>query len=249
MTRRENDSDEEAHGTISARFLSALTHELRTPLGSVLMLAEMLVDDARRGGDAAERKVTRARKVHLAALDMRDLIDQAATLARIESGRARVELAEVPVERLSGQLLRAAREHQALVRAPEVHLTSDVPETIVTDRRLLSQLVGSLVGDVIPDESEEVTITLSSTQAGADGATGLAIDVHHPDVVVGADQVELLFEPFQPGPASSGRRHGGQSLNLTIARAWCRRLGGSLEARRGPAGGLTFRLVLPLENA
>ncbi len=243
MTSKKIDTDESAAHR-HARFLSALAHELRTPLGSVLILAEMMVA-ADGSGNMSGRTKSRAGKLQQAALDMRDLIDQVAQLARIESGRVPVDNDVVAVDSLASQINQVLRERNDTGPWPEVRILEGTPGLLHTDRNRLAEIVSCLVGDVVVDEESAVKIVIRREPPAPDSTTGIVIDVCHAGVDLPANRLEAIFEPFQNAFKQSERHHGGQSLRLTIAHALSHQLGGILSVRQEPEGSLTFQLVLP----
>ncbi|MCG8458288.1 MAG: HAMP domain-containing histidine kinase [Holophagales bacterium] len=215
------------------RVLSGLVHELRTPLGSILMLSEMLAEPGEADADRRQ-----AQKIHRAAQDIRALLDQVALLARIEDGQLRPEVEEV----LLTDFLAALEEQLGeLPAAPSVECSADAPRVVATDPRLLGEAVRCLLPQQAAGERIRVRFGPSP---GRSGGGGLRICILRPSSPVERSQLDLLFEPFHPAVRASARRHGGQSLDLTLARALVRFLGGSISATVGGDGGLEISVDL-----
>ena len=209
-----------------SRFLSTLGHELRTPLGSVLMLAEMLADgDSSAAGEA--------RRIHRAAVDMQELIEQVSRLARIEGGRI-----EPHWEELSGAAVATALEKRFAARDPRVRVETrpGLPCSLTTDLELVLEVVGRLLS-----AEAESTVVLGHDPRSRDG---LVIRVRRPAPGLRAADLIYLFEPFHPAARIFRRRHGGQSLDPAVAQALTVLLGGTVSAILLPGEGLEVALHL-----
>ncbi len=217
-----------------SHFISKLGHELRTPLGSVLMMAELLADN--RPGNLTDKQLAYARKIHQAASEMRALLDETSVLAKIEGGRLELFPDQV-------QLADLAHTIEASYRLP-VELTDGLPASVETDRLRLEQILETLIESAVaasgdgavairfaPSDRRDMAISITVTQEGS---------------TVPEDQREAIFEPFsQADPRTRRRAGGGQSLALPIARALARLAGGELTVEAAEGGGTAFRLELP----
>ena len=117
-------------------FVSKLGHELRTPLGSVLMMAELLAENG--PGNLTEKQLAYARKIHRAASEMRALLDETSILAKIEGGRLELYAQELALAELG--------RHVEEIHGVRVELAADAPASVVTDRSRLERIFAALVG-------------------------------------------------------------------------------------------------------
>ncbi len=232
--------------TPETRFLSGLTHELRTPLGSILMLAELLAEllASNRSGTLAAKDLEYVEKIQQAALDVRGLIDETGSLNRINSGRVTPSTTDVSPRALARRLeesQRPAAEKKQLRLT--VSLEEELAETVVVDGRLLERILGILVENAIrTTASGKVMVELGRPVAG-----NLEIRVCDGAPAVPEDQRRAIFEPFGHTGPQTRRKLGGQSLALPIARRLSRLLGGDLELVSSGRGN-TFVLSLPVED-
>lgn len=218
------------------RFLSAFAHELRTPLASFGMLADLLFDSAgARLGEPERRYCENMREV---ARDMQGLVGEMAELVRLLDGRAGARTGDVALERLVEEAEAAVRM-RAWARGVALGGSLDpaLPRRLRGDaerlRRILELLLGAAAGQARSEVSyrldlqgDDLRVTVSS-----DGP---------PLPEAGQD---VLFEPFGER-LQTARAGGGRSLALPLALELARLLGGTLEAaNRG--GRPTFDLVLP----
>ncbi len=236
-SRRDQRIDEKkaAH----ARFLRGLAHEVRTPLGSILMLTELLADGA---DELTEKQLGQVRKIRRAAADVSLLIDQVSSLAKVADGRLTASWGAVDLEEVVGEL-----HGETAARAREKGLTFEVrwapgaPKALSTDRLILRQVLEHLLKHAL-GATREGGITL--TVAAGDGE--LALAVRDRGAAVPQGEREAFFEPFPAAGARTRRSAGGTALALPLAKALSNVLRGRLELESGDERGVTLTLLLPL---
>ncbi|HSG41213.1 MAG TPA: HAMP domain-containing sensor histidine kinase [Thermoanaerobaculia bacterium] len=221
------------------RFLSAFTHELRTPLASLRMLAELLATSQSHLGDQEKRYTENIQEV---VQDIQALVGDVAELSRLLAGRAPGRPAEIVLEQLIDQVKEAVRPwawERGIVLKDS--LDPALPRLIQSDPDHLRQALGMLVGAAVSHAESEVSFRLDL----GDGDLRVVISSDGPPFAEAA--LPSIFEPFDNGSRAS-RRRGGRSLALPLANELTRTLGGTLRAsNRG--GRPTFELSLPLDGA
>lgn len=222
-----------------ARFLSGLTHELRTPLTSILMMSELLAENAAAHLD--EREVRYARNVHEAASDLLALVDQAGEMGRVAAGRVRVEPAAVDLaglaRRLEERLGPAAAEAGASLA---VTLDPGAPASLVTDGQLLERVVHLLVESAAKAAGGGTVRVVVGRPAGG----AVTVTVADPGPPVPEDERARLLDPFAVVGSRTSRRFGGSGLGLPLAGALSALLGATLVVGEAD-GGTAITLGLP----
>jgi two-component system chemotaxis sensor kinase CheA len=231
--------------TVSAyksQFLANMSHELRTPLNSMLLLSSLLAEN--EGGRLTDKQVEFAGTIHAAGQDLLSLIDQVLDLARIESGKQEtiiepVSLLEVAVH--AKRVFEPLAENKGLEF--RLHVDTDAPEIIHTDRRRLEQILINLIGNAIKF-TDQGSVALSIARSDdASGSVMLSISDTGPGIP--PEHRDRIFAPFEQLDASTQRKHGGSGLGLSIARELSTLLGGHLMLSTFTERGSTFRLYLP----
>jgi signal transduction histidine kinase len=222
----------------SPRSISGLIHELRTPLASLLVSAELLADDTRLG----ERQSRLARSLHDAAADLRALIDDLGELNRIRGGR--VEPAAAPVELVSllEELAATVRDRLA-TDGVELAVAVDPasPAEVRTDRSRLLRALHELVLSAAKSGARRIEVRA----AMEDSPPRLLLTVSDDGERLDAPGVEALCEPFALAHARTRRVHGGMGLGPALARAIARLLGGDVSITSDDTG-TSALLSLPL---
>ncbi len=218
------------------RFLSAFVHELRTPLASFRMLADLMAE-APQGhlGDQERRYSENIREV---VQDIQGLVGDVGELARLLAGKVLIRPEEVVLEKLVEEVEGVVRP-----RAWEggIGLTDSLdpalPELFRTDRARLRQALILLLSATVSHAKSEVFFRLD-----IDGQDlHIVISSDGPPFPEGSPQA--LFEPFHDG-VRAARLSGGRSLALPLANELARAVGGTLRAEnRG--GRPAFDLCVP----
>ena len=215
------------------RFLSALSQELRTPVGSILMLSELITSGDGRGA------VERARTIHGLALDLRELIDEVGELARLDQGRARLIIENVPTAVLAADVERTLTAKAPSGRPLLATSADDLPATVRIDRERVAQIVTALAAGLNQAEGRSIRLQVEGADDGA-----VAVRLLDTVADTGPDDVEELFRPFGTPSRRTSRTHGGQSLRMAIARRMARAMAGDLTARASEEGlELTLRVL------
>lgn len=230
-----------------ARFLGSVAHELRTPLGSLLILADLLAEN--RGGRLSAEEVEHARNIHRAGLDLREILDEVLELVRIEAGLVELRCEPVQLDGLLSELegeLRSEAEARGLELVVELH--AGLPASITTDRHLVEQIVRTLLCNAMrstPKGRLRVRCGWPGDSAGG-ARRKVLIEIEDQAPALPPEKWQAIFEPLAAPEARISRKHGGMGLELAIARQKAELLGGRLEMRATAGQGNTFALELPL---
>jgi signal transduction histidine kinase/CheY-like chemotaxis protein len=221
------------------QFLATVSHELRTPLNAILGWADML-----RTQKIEEGMRDRAsRSIYENARRQARMIDELLDVARIVSGKLRVERTAVDLD----QVVRAAIEVvEAAAEAKQVSIDVDMESPIdgvYGDSARLQQIVWNLLSNAVKftEDGGQVRVTLRRVQ----GAAEIAVS----DNGVGIPPAFLpsVFEPFRQADASSTRRHGGLGLGLSIVKHLVEAHGGTISVvSEGEGKGAMFTVKLPI---
>jgi len=226
-------------------FLRTASHEIRTPIASILGIADLLDrDDIGDAGRADLLVRLRANCQSLLAL-VANVLD----LSRIEADKIVLTYEPVSPLQLVQEVVRSL-EQDARAKGVAVRIDFEMGSspTISTDRLRLRQILVNVIGNAVKfTPSGEVRASLAAHRA-ADGER-LTIDVADTGIGIAPHQVARLFEPFGQADAVA-RVHGGTGLGLALSRRLAEQLGGSLELVSSEVGrGSTFRLMLPARGA
>jgi two-component system sensor histidine kinase KdpD len=215
--------------------LAALSHDLRTPLTSLMVQTESLAHSAPplAPGQRAMADALRDEMVRMSML-VTNLLD----MARIESGEVKLKLQWQAIEEVIGSALRASRAaiagHVVLTQVPPSLPLVQYDAVLI--ERVLSNLLEN-AGKYTPSGS---TITVSAEPHGM----WLNVSVADDGPGLPPGQEESVFEKFARGERESAKP--GVGLGLAICRAIVGAHGGTIHASNRPGGGAVFVFTLPL---
>jgi len=215
--------------------LAALSHDLRTPLTSLVGLAESL---ARSKPALAPSQLELADALRQESLRLSTMVANLLDMARIESGAVQLKLQWQPLEEVVGTALRASapllREHTVRTELP-----ATLP-LVRYDAVLIERVLCNLLENAVKYTPPGSTIAISASVA----RPLLRVTVSDDGPGLPAGQEEAIFEKFTRGESESARP--GVGLGLSICRAIVAAHGGTIAAATPSQGGAAITFTLPL---
>ncbi|HKC42899.1 MAG TPA: sensor histidine kinase KdpD [Burkholderiales bacterium] len=216
--------------------LAAISHDLRTPLASIVGASSSLLERGERMDPPGRHELARA--IHEEAQRMSGLIDNVLDMARLQSGAANLNRQWHPLEELVGATLKRLETTLAGHRV-QTHIPGDLP-LVNVDGVLIGQVLANLLENAAKYTPRGTTIAISA-EVGHDE---LVVSVADEGPGLPAGEEERIFDKFHraapEGPQS------GVGLGLSICKAIVQAHGGTIAAENLPAGGAVFRFTLPL---
>jgi len=218
------------------QFLSAFVHELRTPLASFRMLADLLAEAPKEHLGSQERRYSE--NIREVVQDIQALVGDAGELSRLLDGRVQIRPEGVNLEKLVDEVEETVRPGAweggiALTDS----LDPALPAVFLTDRDRLRQLLVLLSNAAVSHAKSEVFLQLDM-----DGRNLRAV-ISSDGLPIPEGPPQALFTPFNDGYRAP-RQRGGRSLALPLASELARALGGTLRAENRE-GKPVFELSLP----
>jgi signal transduction histidine kinase len=227
------------------RFVSTVTHELRTPMTTLRLYLDMLA-----GGMITDekRKTEYLHTLNTETDRLNRLIGNVLDFSRLENQRPRLNKTQVVLGDLLAQIHSTweSRCHDAQ-KELIVENIIESPLTLVTDPHLVQQILGNLIDNACKYSrgADDRRIWLRARREGQQGVI-LEVEDRGPGVL-SKDQ-RSIFRPFRRGQDADVTA-GGVGLGLALAHRWAQLLGGRLclhSSTKSP--GACFRLELPLHQ-
>lgn len=235
---------EQQAGQDKSEFLARISHDIRTPLNSMLLLANALADNREQNLTSDQEQC--AKVLAGAGFDLLALVNDLLDLTKLGAGKLQLAFEEVDtaslIRHVSGQFqpLASAEGLELLV-----DLRPDVPETFVTDPRRLRQILWNLLSNALKyTRVGSVTLTASLTESG-----GIAFKVQDTGDGIPADQLECIFSPYHQLDRDIRSSAGGTGLGLSIVKELTAALGGELDVGSQLGEGTWFEVRLPIRAA
>jgi signal transduction histidine kinase/CheY-like chemotaxis protein/purine-cytosine permease-like protein len=230
----------EAANLAKSRYVTGISHELRTPLNTILGYAQLLQRDASVGTKQRDALgIIRRSGEHLASL-----IDGLLDIARIEAGKLHLHRGEIRFGEFLEQLVSMFRL-QAEAKGLEFRYVTEgsLPAVVNGDEKRLQQILINLLSNAIKfTEKGSVTLRVIYRRQIA------TFEVIDTGQGIAADELDLIFEPFERGSTRTGDAIPGTGLGLTISKLLTVIMGGQLSVESQPGAGSTFRVRLMLST-
>jgi signal transduction histidine kinase len=223
-----------------AQFLAVVSHEMRTPLTSIISFSELLRGEAAgltpeglRFLGIIERNADRLLR----------LIDDLLMLNRIEAGGLPLELTEVSLPDLAAEAVKSATP-VAAKSGVTVHLDAGEGPRVLADPRRLTQVLDNLIGNAVKFSHVDGLVRVRLRYLRGTWR----IDVSDTGIGIPADEAARLFGPFVRG--SNARLAGlpGTGLGLAIVESLVEMHGGHLKVESVLDEGTTFSVFLPVRT-
>lgn len=225
---------------LKTEFIGVASHELRTPVTSLILANQLLIEGAVGELTEGQREVVDAQQQDLNRLEklMRDLLD----VTRLEAGSSppRMEMV-TPKELVHGPMTtlrpQAARKGLTL----NVIVPEDLPK-IRADRMQIGRVLTNLVANAIRHTNTGGVVTVRASASDKD----VSFRVEDTGEGIPKDYLVHVFERFVQVP---GATQGGAGLGLSIAQNIVRAHGGQMAVESEEGRGSTFSFNIPIELA
>jgi len=222
-------------------FVSHVSHELKTPLSSIMAYVEMLMD-----GEAGDEETCRRfySVIQEQAQRLRRLIDNILNISRIESGLIKVNRKPVSVTILIKEAVQMIRSYAGEKDIELIEQTPIVFDQVYADRDMITQVIINLLSNAVKYTPNGGTVRIDSRINQADGLVRVAVS----DTGVGIPETELehIFDKFyRVGENNKCAKGTGLGLNLVkqiVEKVHNGRMFVSSEAGKGS----TFSFELPV---
>jgi CheY-like chemotaxis protein len=227
---------------VHTRMLTALNHEIRTPLTGILGMSDLLLESSL---SAEQREYVQSTR--LCAESLLESLSNALEYASVMAGQ--LQLAESPfhlheVIRSSVAALQSRAEGRGIfVQLITEHPDDGSPEVVIGDAVRLRQVIGILISHAIGAcIQDEISVAVSTFCEAPFRQLTLTVSVgdNGPDITV--ERLNSIFEP----PENAGYAQARLELGLPLAFRLVQAMGGDLSAEAITGAGVLFTVTLPL---
>jgi len=224
---------------LKSRFLSYLSHEFRTPLGSIRSIGRILLDEL--DGPLLPEQRKQLEFIQSSSLELMDMVNDLLDLARVEAGRITVSPAWFDMLDLFAALRGMFRP---ILQNEQVRLVFEEPGRVVrlyTDDKRVAQILRNFISNALKftprgevrvrarvDDEDLVTFAVSDTGIG-----------------IAPEHLCSMFKDFMQLDSPLQRRLGGTGLGLSLSRRFAEILGGEVSVESELGVGSTFFLRIP----
>jgi signal transduction histidine kinase len=225
---------------LKSRFLSYMSHEFRTPLGSIRSLARILLD--RLDGPLSSEQEKQVQFIQDAATELTEMVGDLLDLAKVEAGRVTISPGWFEMVDLFSAL---RGMFKPILSSDSVSLVFEEPigvPAIYTDDKKLAQILRNFISNALKFTSEgEVRVTASL--ADSDHVTFAVADT---GIGIAAEYLDALFQDFVQIDAPIQKTLRGTGLGLSLSKKLALLLGGNVHVTSIVGAGSVFSVTIPV---
>ena len=222
---------------------ASISHDLRTPLGSIRAMAEALADGV--VSEPGERRDYYER-IRRDTERLTRMVDELFDLAQIDAGAMRLQVSPLRLDDVAAEVVAAM---QPLAREAGVELVLHVsgePSMAAIDGARMERAIGNLVRNALEHSPEGEAVRVA---VGPDGPSGVTLSVHNRGTAIPSAELARVWERFYRGDSSRtrGGRGGadGAGLGLAIVKGIVETHEGRVAVTSDAEAGTTFSMWLP----
>ncbi len=224
-------------------FLSKMSHEFRTPLNSILGMANLAREHV-PGGEVEEYLDL----VIESGKSLLDMVNSVLDYSRIDSKHLGTELSVFDIPRVVERLTDRFR-HQASHRniTFTISISEEIPHGLLCDGEKCFQIIQNLVSNALKfTESGTVLLSITASEPVTENSGQMLITVTDTGIGITAAQQTDIYEAFTQADGSATRTFGGTGLGLAIVRSFVEQLEGSIAYNSEEGRGTSFEVRLPV---
>lgn len=225
---------------LKSRFLSYMSHEFKTPLGSIRSIARILLD--RLDGPLNDEQEKQVRFVQRSAEELSELVGDLLDLAKVEAGRVTISPAWFEMVDLFSAL---RGMFKPILSSGDVSLVLEEPAgipAVYTDDKKLSQILRNFISNALKfTQHGEVRVT-----AVLEGADAVTFAVRDTGIGIAKEHLGAIFNDFVQVDSPIQKRFRGTGLGLALSRKLAGILGGTVGVESELGTGSRFWVTIPL---
>ena len=239
------DSAEKANRAKSD-FLSRMSHEMRTPLNSIIGMTNIAMST-----DDDDRRDYCLKRIENASNQLMGVINDILDMSKIEAEKLELSFVEFDFELMIDRIVsitgyEAEKKNQKI----RIYTNSDIPRRVIGDEMHLSQILANILSNAIKFTPEGGNIVLNIWQTEfsqtTDDAILVTFEVIDDGIGISKEQQLHLFDSYDRASLPQTHNQGGSGLGLAISKRLVNMMGGDLEVESSLGTGSTFRFTVQL---
>lgn len=236
-----NKEVERANG-LKSEFLASMSHELRSPLHTIIGFADLLGEEL--DGPLNPKQKRFVTNIHRDSQHLLEIINDLLDISKIEAGRLELRLEQFPPGQLVDEVLSSIRG-QARGKSIEIETEFHPSAMVESDKLRFKQILYNLLSNAVKFTPENGTIRVIAKPNGAK----LNVTVSDTGIGIPASDHDLIFDKFyQVGSTTKGVREG-TGLGLAITKQLVEKMGGAIWVESAPGQGSRFTFSVRLAHS
>ncbi|WP_168026822.1 hybrid sensor histidine kinase/response regulator [Ignavibacterium album] len=232
---------------VKSRFLANLSHEVRTPLNSIIGLLSIIEDGNARSEEEVRQFISTARS---SAESLLEVINAILDLSKIEAGKIELEKLNFNLRKVVDQAVMVI--HQK-AREKGIKIIEELPSNdelnFVGDPTRIRQIYINLLGNAVKfTEEGEIRIKVETENQNS-SRIKIISSIEDTGIGIPADKISELFKPFSQVDGSEGKKFGGTGLGLVICKEFLNLMDGDIKVESEERAGTKFTFHFYVEPA
>ena len=227
---------------LKSRFLSYMSHEFRTPLGSIRSIVRIMLD--RLDGPLTEEQERQVRFIQTSVAELTEMVDDLLDLAKVEAGRVTISPAWFEMVDLFSAL---RGMFKPILSSESVSLIFEEPVDITkiyTDDKKLSQILRNFISNALKFTTEgEVRVSALLTEPNT-----VTFSVRDTGIGIAPEHLPAIFQDFVQVDAPIQKRFRGTGLGLSLSKKLAQVLGGDVAVASIVGIGSVFSVTIPIAH-
>ncbi len=227
---------------LKSEFLASISHELRTPMNSIIGFSEILLTGMY--GDLGETATERIERILRNGRSLLVLIDDLLDISKIEAGKLELTSQAVSMaEMMQAVLYSAEDQFNEKNLAYSLDVPPDLPP-VRADPFRLRQVITNLLSNAIKF-THEGSVTLRAGVEASEAIPRVWCSITDTGIGIAEDDQSIIFDEFRQVDGTTTRKYGGTGLGLAISKKLLRLMSGNIKVESKPGHGSTFTFWLP----
>lgn len=225
-------------------FLATISHEIKTPLNSINLLSEILLEE-NLNGNQKENLVS----LKISSNYLMNLINDVLQINKMEAPYFKIEEVEFniieKIENISKSLFEIAKQNNVTCKT---NIDPSIPERLIGDETKLTQILINLISNAIKFSKNGIVETNLKLIANNNDELKIRFEVIDNGIGIPEEQQQLIFENFTQGSPEISKQFGGTGLGLTIVKKLVESLGSFINLKSNENEGSNFNFELSFKN-
>lgn len=229
---------------LKSEFLSSISHELKTPLTSILAFNELLLEGI--AGELTEQQKEYHYDIQRNGYQLLSLINDILDMAKLQAGRMELEVSVFPVQALIDDVV---KKITPLLIKKEQEIKVEVEENLpmlVADQKKIEQVLTNLLNNANKFTPKHGKIKVKAERSKEKGKVLVSVSDTGPGIR--KEDQKIIFEMFRQVNGSNTRTHGGSGLGLALAKKLVELHGCKIWVESELGQGSTFYFTIPAES-
>ena len=223
---------------MKSQFFANVSHEVRTPLTSILAPIQSLFQGDLGLLDPEKKQLIG--QVYRNALKLLDMINQMLDFSKFEARKMQLRLSNIDLDEVARDIVTTFQEVTERKGLQLRYVCESVPRIVYLDGEKLERILTNLIRNAIKfTESGSITVRVGASNGS------LWFEVRDTGIGIAAQDLEKIFQRFQQVDSSSTRKYEGTGLGLTIVKDSVELMQGRISLVSEEGRGSTFRVELP----